>query len=266
MRLDEIGYNHKHTPDFVIDRPTGAGDWLLLVIKAPSVFRIEGTERSVPPHSLVIFTPEYPQYYRADGCEYCDDWLHFEPDADELALMKALGIPFNTPLSFSDSTDLSVLMRNMCYEQYSANLHRHETVDLYFRLLIYKLHEKMQMQNNSTKISEQIYFEKLLWIRESLYRWPGRSYTIDDMAKELSLSRSRFQHLYTETFGISVSQDLIRSRMERSAELLKSTELSVREIGSLVGYPNTAYFIKLFRRDFGLTPVKYRIRETEKQE
>lgn len=265
MRIDDIGYNHKHSADFVNDRPTGAGDWLLLVIKTPSIFRVDGTERQIPPHSLIIYTPDCPQYYRADGSEYCDDWLHFAPDDDELALIKALDIPLNTPLSFSDIADLSVLMRNMCYEQYSANLHRRETVDLYFRLLIYKLHEKMQSQNISTRISEQIYFEKLLWIRESLYRWPGRSYTIDEMAKTLSLSRSRFQHLYTETFGISVSQDLIRSRMERSAELLKSTELSVREVGSLVGYPNTAYFIKLFRRDHGLTPAKYRIRETEKQ-
>lgn len=265
MRMDDIGYNHRHTADFVVDRPNGAGDWLLLVTKTPAVFRVGENERKVPPHTVIIYTPNGPEYYRADGCEYCDDWMHFEPDETERSLMESFGIPFDMPLIFSDSAEFSVLMRNMCYEQYSANLHRNETLNLYFRLLIYKLHEKMQAQNDRSKVSEQIYFEKLMWIRESLYRWPGRNYTIDDMSKELSLSRSRFQHLYSETFGISVTQDLIRSRMKRSAELLKSTELSVREIGTLVGYPNTAYFIKLFGRTHGCTPVRYRLRETARQ-
>ena len=264
--MDEIGYHHKHTPDFVIDRPNGAGDWLFLIMETPSVFRIGGTERKIPKNSFIIFTPDFPQYYRADGCEYCDDWMHFGPDDTELALMQELEIPLNTPVTLSDVADISAMIRNMCYEQYSANLHRTEAVDLYFRLLIYKLHEKTAAQADATKVSEQMYFEKLMWIRESIYRWPGRNYTIDDMAKELSLSRSRFQHLYSETFGISISQDLIKSRMDKAAELLKSTDLSVKDIGCLIGYPNTAYLIKLFGKTFGITPVQYRKRETTKQD
>lgn len=266
MRMDEIGYNHKHPSDFYIDRPKGAGDWLFLIIKTPALFRVGDELKKIPANSYIIYTPEFPQYYSADGGEYCDDWMHFGPDEGEQALIEQLGIPLNVPVSLGDVADISTMIRNMCYEQYSANMHRHEAVDLYFRLLIYKLHEKTAAQASTVKVSEQAYFEKLLWIRESIYRWPSRDYTIDDMAKELSLSRSRFQHLYSETFGISVSQDLIKSRMARSAELLKSTELTVKEIGCLVGYGNTAYFIRLFNRAFGTTPVKYRRRETSKQE
>lgn len=266
MRMDEIGYNHKHTPDFLIDRPNGAGDWLFLIIKTPAVFRIGGLDRKVPKNSFILYTPEYPEYYHPDHCEYCDDWMHFGPDDNELALMQALEIPLNTPVALSDIADISTIIRNMCYEQYSANLHRTETVDLYFRMLIYKLHEKTAAQTDATKISEQLYFEKLMWIRESIYRWPGREYTIDDMANDLSLSRSRFQHLYSETFGISISQDLIKSRMDKAAELLKRSDMPVKDIGSIVGYPNSAYFVRLFKKHFGLTPQQFRDRESRKQE
>lgn len=38
MRMDEIGYNHKHDKTFLIDRPNGAGDWLLLAVKSKAVF------------------------------------------------------------------------------------------------------------------------------------------------------------------------------------------------------------------------------------
>ena len=69
---------------------------------------------------------------------------------------------------------------------------------------MYKTSEKLSKKRTFTDRPEGIYSEKVLWIRQSIYRWPGRDYSIDDMAKELSLSRSRVQHLYPETFGVSV--------------------------------------------------------------
>ena len=78
------------------------------------------------------------------------------------------------------------------------------------------------------------------------------------MAKELSLSRSRFQHLYTETFGVSVNRDVITSRLNKAAELLKTTDLSVKDVGINVGYANTSYFVKAFGNFYGLTPLQYR--------
>lgn len=261
MRMDEIGYNHKHDRNFYIDRPTGAGDWLLLIVKSPAIFRIDGKNIRTPAHTFIIFTPEYPQFYRPDCDEYFDDWIHFGPDDDELELMKQLEIPFNTPVAVSDSTDISDIVKHMCFEQYSANTNRVQSVDLYFRLLLYKLNEKNAVKFNCSFASKGPYFEKLLWIRESIFRWPSRDYSIDDMAKELSLSRSRFQHLYTEAFGVSVSKDLIASRLHKAVELLNTTNLSVTEIASSVGYSTTQYFIRQFKGEFGITPSQYKSAE-----
>ena len=256
--MDEIGYNHRHDRSFLIDRPDGAGDWLLLIIKSPAYFRINGTDVRTPANSFIIYTPEYPEYYYPDSDEYIDDWIHFGPDDDELELMHSLEIPLNKPVELSDITDVSAIVRNMCYEQYSANKNRRQTVDLYFRLLLYKLNEKLLLSTDNSKVSESIYFEKLLWVRESIYRWPGRKWTVDEMAKELSLSRSRFQHLYTDTFGVSVSRDIITSRLDKSAELLKKSDMPVNEIAVLVGYTGTSYFVKQFKSFFGVTPAQYR--------
>lgn len=258
MRMDEIGYNHKHDRTFCIDRPNGAGDWLLLIVKSPAVFRIDGKDIHTSANVVILYTPEYPEYYYPDCDEYYDDWIHFEPDPEELELIHMLRIPTNKPVELSDVTELSSIARNMCYEQYSPNLYRKPVVDLTFRILLYKIGEKLLQKTDCSRISESVYLEKLLWIRESLYRWPGREYSIDDMANDLSLSRSRFQHLYTETFGTSVKADLIKGRMEKACELLQTTDLPVKEVGILVGYGNTSYFIRLFRNTYGLTPVQYR--------
>lgn len=258
MHMDEIGYNHRHDRSFVIDRPSGAGDWLLLIIKAPAFFRIDGKMIRAAANSFIIYTPEYPQYYYPDSDEYYDDWIHFYPEKEELDLMQSLNIPFNCPVPLPDTTEVSVMARNMCYEQYSANQNRKQSVDLYFRLMIYKLHEKMHMQNAASKISESVYFTTLLWVRQCIYRWPGRDWSIDDMAKELSLSRSRFQHLYSDTFGVSVNKDLITSRLEKAKELLICTDLGVNDIATIIGYNGVSYFLRQFKSAFGITPIQYR--------
>ena len=266
MRMDEIGYNHKHDRTFLIARPNGAGDWLMLAIKSKSVFRIDGKDVHAPKNSFIIYTPEYPEYYHADNCEYIDDWIHFGPDEDELKLIRELDIPLNTVVQIADIKQVSSIIRNMCYEQYAANKNRKESVDLYFRLLLFKLNECIEAYNLASTINENKYFEKLMWLRESIYRWPAREWNIDDMAAELSLSRSRLQHLYNDTFGVSISRDLTASRLEKAKDLLKNPELPVNEIAALVGYKPPSYFNKQFKAAFGITPTQFREGFLEKRD
>ena len=123
MRMDELGYHHRHGLDFNIERPQGAGDWLLLLIKTPAIFQIEGEEIHATAGSYILYTSEYPQFYRTDPKhgEYIDDWMHFGPDEQEQALIKHYEIPLNKPVCLGDITGLSMLMRTMCHEFYSAH-------------------------------------------------------------------------------------------------------------------------------------------------
>jgi AraC-like DNA-binding protein len=67
------------------------------------------------------------------------------------------------------------------------------------------------------------------------------------------LSRT-FSLLANETL-----QDFItRTRMERSAQLLRDTERSVLDICLEVGFSSTSHFTKLFKKYFGQTPLAYR--------
>ncbi len=258
VRMDEIGYDHKHDKTFCIDRPNGSGDWLFLIIKTKALFRIGGREIHVKPNSFIMFTPDCPQYYRADNAEYADDWIHFGFSEEETELAERLAIPYNKIVHIGDITQISNIVRNMCYENYSANKNRKETVDLYFRLLLLKLNECMESCTLTGSITKNKYFEKLLWLRESIYRWPARQWNIDDMAVDLSLSRSRLQHLYNDTFGVSISRDIIAGRVEKAKDLLKNPELSINDVSSMVGYNNPSYFNRQFKNLLGKTPTQYR--------
>lgn len=258
MRMDDIGYNHKHDSNFIIDRPDGAGDCLLLAIKTKSIFRENGELKHCLPNTIIIYTPEHPQYYGADGEEYANDWIHFGFSEQEEELISKLEIPLNEPFPVSDITQISNIIRNMCCEHYSANKNRRESVDLYFRLLLFKINECAEGRTFSGAVTENKYFESLLWLRESIYRWPAKDWNIDNMATEISLSRSRLQHLYTETFGVSISKDIISSRIEKAKDLLKNPELSVNDISTIVGYNNPSYFNRQFKTVYGKTPTQFR--------
>ena len=258
LKIDDIGYNHRHERDFIIDRPEGAGDWLLLLIKSPAVYRSGDKEIRMPGGVLLIYSPGTPQYYRADCAEYFDDWMHFWPDEKDIELMYSLGIKTNVPQQLSDASGLSTIIGSMCYEHYSSNQNKNAVSDLYFRILLYKASENLNKRDNP-RLSESMYAEKLLWIRDSIYRWPSRDYTVDDMAKELSLSRSRFQHIYSETFGTSVTKDIITSRLNKASELLRTTDTPVKDIALIIGYGhNASYFVKLFGSIYGMSPGQYR--------
>lgn len=78
------------------------------------------------------------------------------------------------------------------------------------------------------------------------------------------LSSSLFTNKYVLTrkfkryLGITPYEYLIKYRINKSKELLESTQLSVAEIADKVGFEDASYFIKVFVRYEKITPLKYR--------
>lgn len=64
MRMDEIGYNHRHGRSFYIDRPEGTGDWLMLIIKSPAYFRVDGKDIKTSSCAFILYEPGAPQHSR----------------------------------------------------------------------------------------------------------------------------------------------------------------------------------------------------------
>ena len=82
--------------------------------------------------------------------------------------------------------------------------------------------------------------------------------TLNDIARDLYISRPYLSALVKKELGESFSDYLIGYRMYRASSLLLNTALSVSEIGALVGYPDHAHFSKLFYKRIGSSPARYR--------
>ena len=82
--------------------------------------------------------------------------------------------------------------------------------------------------------------------------------TLSEAAEMLGLSPSYLCRLVTEYFGVSFKKLLTAARFDAACDLLSSTDMPIGEIINRVGYENSSYFHKEFKRRFGTTPNNYR--------
>ena len=78
------------------------------------------------------------------------------------------------------------------------------------------------------------------------------------IAGEFGYSQGYLTRIFQAKYGQSPNQYLIRLRINRARTLLEDQKLSIRQVGEAVGYPDQAYFSRIFKRYMGVSPQKYR--------
>ena len=81
---------------------------------------------------------------------------------------------------------------------------------------------------------------------------------IDIIAAQFGIGRTNFYRKVRELTGFSPNDYLKKCRMERAAELLRTTDLPISEVCVQVGVPDAPYFSKVFKIYFATTPSIYR--------
>ena len=83
--------------------------------------------------------------------------------------------------------------------------------------------------------------------------------SVEDIAAACGLNRSYFGKIFHENMGKTPQEFLISYRMTKATELLKLTELSIADIGNVVGYPNQLHFSRAFKNVYQVSPRQWRI-------
>lgn len=87
--------------------------------------------------------------------------------------------------------------------------------------------------------------------------WAG-PLDLDAVAAHAGYSRYHFVRAFKAVYGQTPGRYLSRRRIERAEELLRSANLTVTEICSLVGFSSLGTFSKRFNEQTGSTPSAYR--------
>lgn len=84
--------------------------------------------------------------------------------------------------------------------------------------------------------------------------------SINELAEQCHRSMTSFKKEFNDIYGISPHQWFIRQRLIHARLLLISTDKPISEIGAMCAFSNTSHFIKLFRKQYNMTPANYRLR------
>lgn len=79
------------------------------------------------------------------------------------------------------------------------------------------------------------------------------------IAGSMNYSSSYLTKIFYKEYSYSPSKYLISLRMQKAQQiLLHNPELSIRQVGELVGYPDQGYFSRIFKKQIGVSPLDYR--------
>jgi AraC family transcriptional regulator len=82
--------------------------------------------------------------------------------------------------------------------------------------------------------------------------------TLCEMAQAVELSTAHFSRMFRKSTGETPHQFLLRRRLERAKEMLRSADGRVMEVAVACGFKSQQHFAQVFRRVCGASPTEYR--------
>ena len=82
--------------------------------------------------------------------------------------------------------------------------------------------------------------------------------TLEQMARRAYLSPSYFSRVFKEEMGEAFTTYLNRIRIDKSRSLLGQKHIRLTDIAQMVGFEDQSYFTKVFKKQVGLPPLRYR--------
>ncbi len=82
--------------------------------------------------------------------------------------------------------------------------------------------------------------------------------SIKSISKGAGVSKSVLYKRFHTCFDCTISEYINARRVERAAQMLQKTDLSVEQIAQKAGFSNASYFSKTFKKQMGIAPLRYR--------
>ena len=132
------GYNARHPKSFVLSRPHGVSNYVILQVKTPAHFQIGADSFDVLSNSIVIIRPNIPYEYSALNLEYKNDWIHFSCECD--GFEKNYGHLLNRPIQIQNSLQFTQYFQHIVWESnYAASDLKQMNLNMLFQVMLNKL-------------------------------------------------------------------------------------------------------------------------------
>lgn len=234
-----------------------------LTIAPESVFLSRHSFCMIPHQVIHSFSPDH-------GCQILH--IFFKLDSlrshysDLISANNALLLFFSNMLyqshywnylyfSVSYIDKLDTLLAEMYEEFYRKQIY-HQNMLYYSSGTLFTLMERQLFSQISVSPSNPLRLVRY----DQIYSYICDNYPMTsarEIAEYFHISQSYLCKLFHEN-GTTVTTVIQEIRLQQTRSLLEQSDLSIQNIAELVGYHDLTYFIKLFKRNFSITPYQYR--------
>ncbi len=131
--------------------------------------------------------------------------------------------------------------------------------EIYTSLLVALLAIVRQISSfEEAHVSAQFLYESTSRVKNYLDANCHEEISLDTVAANMNMSVSYLAHSLKKSTGFSPGQYIIQRRIGEAQTLLITTDYSITQISTMVGYDNSNYFSTLFTKLVGMSPREYR--------
>jgi len=212
----------------------------------PSVFAVINKGSTVSIHTNDNRCQPFLLYFRSSPGWKNEDWNIAERiyEATE-SFRKRINtlLAFRGTCSSFVAMQSDVIVRSTLAEIVSHNQHSN------------KESLKLEVKKISTRTEN---YKRLATAREWIENNFSQPLSLNNLARLTSMNEQHFLRQFKLVFQKTPHQYLIDRRIEEARKLLKTNDLSVQEVCSIVGWESVASFTHLFKQRIGVAPGEYR--------
>lgn len=256
LYVTHIGYYPNATKHYR-NRPNGGTENIFIYcVKGSGWIEHGGIKHVLNRNNAYIIPQGDPHSYGASKQDpWSIYWMHFKGEnAGAFVTMT------NTVITIDDSDSSRQQDRIQLFEEIYQNLemgYRPENLEyisyclMYFFASIKYLHQYREI--NKVKVNDVIQ-ESIIFMRNNLEEY----ITLNDIAKHVKYSKSRFISLFKEKTSYSPIVYYNQLRIQRACAYLQFSDLKLKEISFRLGFYDPFHFSKTFHQQMEISPSEYR--------
>jgi len=250
----EIGHFYAEN-EYLVKRDYHESFLMLYTINGSGVVQTGDTSLILSTNQVVLIDCHIPQQYHSNDTSWEFLWMHING-----ASLKAIfdmiypngARPIQIKNTYDIPSDFEELLEYCLGNDIANSMKISSRLHALFHLLYTSTLER---ENTPIKKEQQTAINHVIHYIEQHY---ADAITIDDMMKEIHISKYHFIRLFNRVIGATPYHYLTTHRINAAKKLLYTTDKTVSEIAEACGFSDTSNFITQFKKHTGQKPLQYR--------
>lgn len=189
--------------------------------------------------------------YVKDTLNYMNNYYNFDNSIRDWKLQ------FNQ-YHFANNNEVSGLINKLIGICRNGDIAKDIFADLTLKELLIRLVQSQHLQQVAMESGKDNNHGKTHFILHYIHEHLTEKIAVDALSRKVYLSRNVFFKWFKEQFGITPLDYINNERIKLAKQLLADQRNSVSAVSMQCGFSDVNYFIRLFRKNEGITPKTYR--------